>query len=572
MLTPRGHFLLILGIVGTGVGVLNAQELLALTSLSVLVWLFFEWVQFRWRADILLRGFRCERTVNGSEAPTGRVWTLRTVRVSVRIIPVSAIRIPWLRVEDILPESLECADHRNVVDAHLQGDEAFGFSYAVTPRGAGTAILPGVTVRFSDLQGLFATQRFLPCRQSFRILPTCIDVESNRQMTKQVNSLPPPGVHRMQRAGMGSELLELREYIPGDPPKSIAWKVSAKRDVLMTRQYESEVPVRTTLFVDASFGTRFGAFGMRPIDQIILVAASIARATISLRDPVGMVWFNNAHSRAIPSGLGERHFYRLLDELSACADQTNPPMARLSESLLNYTWSALQDRHPELLHPRNNQIPFRLFPLRPHLRFLSQRRTRLAAALTEIYSLPTSASARLQQDDLQFASLCQRFLAESGLAWTWPVVERRGREVHDWDARFDTLTAAVTSAVARGRDNELFVLLLDLVDYTGSLERLKQIVRLARARHHRVVLICPWPDENMQPEPASDPDSDRDEIELLVERAERARLSAATERLKRELRRLGVPVAFMASRRAIQLTLIEADLARSGRSATGARR
>lgn len=570
MLTPRGHFLLILGIVGTGVGVFNAQELLALTSLSVLVWLFFEWVQFRWRADIQLRSLSCERTVNDSQAPTGRFWTLRTVRVSVKIVPKSAMRIPWLRIEDVLPESLECADGRNVVDGHLQGEEPFEFQYTATPLGAGSAILPGVTVRFSDLQGLFTTQRFLPCQQSFRILPTCIDVETNRQMTKQVNSLPPPGIHRMQRAGMGSELLELREYIPGDPPKSIAWKVSARRDVLMTRQYESEVPVRTTLFVDASFGTRFGAFGMRPIDQIILVAASIARSTISLRDPVGLVWFDNAHSKSIPSGLGERHFYRLLDELTECAEATSPPMARLSEPLLNFTWSALQDRHPELLHPRNNQIPFRVFPLRPHLRFLSQRRTRLAAALTELYDLQAAASARLQQDDLQMAALCQKFLAESGLAWTWPVVERRGREVHDWDARFDTLTAAVANGVARGRDNELFVLLLDLVDYTGSLERLKQIVRLARARHHRVVLICPWPDENTNSSAESSPE--KDEIELLVERAERARLSAATERLKRELRRLGVPVAFMANRRAIQLTLIEADLARSGRSSTGARR
>lgn len=570
MLTPRGHFLLILGIVGTGVGVFNAQELLALTSLSVLVWLFFEWVQFRWRADIQLRSLSCERTVNDSQAPTGRFWTLRTVRVSVRIVPKSAMRIPWLRLEDVLPESLECADGKNVVDGHLQGEEPFEFQYTATPLGAGAAILAGVTVRFSDLQGLFTTQRFLPCRQSYRILPTCIDVETNRQMTKQVNSLPPPGIHRMQRAGMGSELLELREYIPGDPPKSIAWKVSAKRDVLMTRQYESEVPVRTTLFVDASFGTRFGAFGMRPIDQIILVAASIARSTISLRDPVGLVWFDNAHSKSIPSGLGERHFYRLLDELTECAEATSPPMARLSEPLINYTWSVLQDRHPELLHPRTNQIPFRLFPIRPHLRFLMQRRTRLAAALTELYDLPTSDSARLQQDDLQLASLCQKFLAESGLAWTWPVVERRGREVHDWDARFDTLTAAVTNAVARGRDNELFVLMLDLVDYTGSLERLKQVVRLARARHHRVVLICPWPDENTDSTPESSPE--KDEIELLVERAERARLSASTERLKRELRRMGVPVAFMANRRAIQLTLIEADLARSGRSATGARR
>lgn len=571
MLTPRGHVLLILGIVGTGVGVFNAQELLALVSLSVLVWLFFEWVQFRWRADVQLRSLSCERTVNGSRAGTGRLWTQRAARVSVRVVPKAAIRIPWLRIEDVLPEILDCPDGANIVDGFLQGEDAFEFHYVATPQGAGSAVLPGVTVRFTDLQGFFMIQRFLPLRQTLRVLPTCVDVETNRPMTKQVNSLPPPGIHRMQRAGMGSELLELREYLPGDPPKSIAWKVSARRNVLMTRQYETEVPVRTTLFVDASFGTRFGPFGMRPIDQIILVAASVARSTISLRDPVGLVWFDNTHMKSTPSGLGERHFYRILDELTECAEATSPPPARLTEPLLEHTWSTLQDRCPELLHPRINQIPFRLFPVLPRVRRLSQKRSRIAAALTELFDLAPASPAQLQLDDLQLAALCQKFLAASGLAWTWPVVERRGREVHDWDARFDTLTSALTGAIARGRDNELFVLLLDLVDYTGSLERLKRVVRLARARHHRVVLICPWPDEKVQTELLRDSE-EPDGIEQLVERAERARLSAAAHRLKRELRRLGVPVAFAADRRAIQLTLIEADLARSGRSSTGARR
>jgi uncharacterized protein (DUF58 family) len=571
MLTPRGHFLLLLGTVGAGLGVFNAQELLALVSLSVLVWLFFEWVQFRWRADVQLRGLSCERLVNGSSSPTGRFWARRIVRVAVRVSSNSSMRIPWLRFEDVLPENMECSDGGNVVDGYFQGADPFEFSYTATPRGVGSAILPGVTVRFGDLQGLFFIQRFLPARQSFRVLPTCIDVDTAHPTTKQVNSLPPPGIHRMQRAGMGSELLELREYVPGDPPKSIAWKVSAKRDVLMTRQYESEVPVRTTLFIDASFGTRLGAFGLRPIDQIILLAGSIARSTMALRDPVGLVCFDNAHAKTVPSGIGERHFYRILDQLTECAEPARPPLARLTTPLLEHTWATLQDRHPELLLPRVNQLPFRLFPIRPFLRSLSQKRARLTAALTELYGLPVDAPSQLEQDDLRLAALCQRFLTESGLAWTWPVVERRGREVHDWDARFDTLTAALTSAVAHGRDNELFVLLLDLVDYTGSLERLKQVIRLARARHHRVVVICPWPDETLKAKEV-DSSEELDTVEDLVERAERARLVASGERLKRELRRLGVPVAFTADRRTIQLTLIEANLARNGRSTTGIRR
>lgn len=87
---------------------------------------------------------------------------------------------------------MECSDESNIVDGYLQGKDAFEFNYVATPRGAGSAILPGVTLRFGDLQGMFLIQRFFPVRQSFRVLPTCIDVDTTHPTTKQVNSLPPP--------------------------------------------------------------------------------------------------------------------------------------------------------------------------------------------------------------------------------------------------------------------------------------------------------------------------------------------------------------------------------------------
>src|SRR5207302_354096 len=62
----------------------------------------------------------------------------------------------------------------------------------------------------------------------------------------------PPGMHRLYRPGSGSELLDLRDYQPGDPPRTIAWKVSARRDKLITKELEREVPVRCTLLLDTS--------------------------------------------------------------------------------------------------------------------------------------------------------------------------------------------------------------------------------------------------------------------------------------------------------------------------------
>jgi uncharacterized protein (DUF58 family) len=547
------------------------------------VWLFGEWLLFRWRIELQLRHLRCVRTVNGSTNDSGTLWTDRKVKVAVEVIPERSVRIPFIRIRDWQPENLgitqadqpdgpEATDWPNEVDAAISGESSVEFEYTCRPKGAGTLQFRGVNVCVFDLQGLFIARRFISAKQRFRVLPTSVTVDATAPTVKRVNSLPPPGIHRLQRAGMGSELLELREYVPGDPPKAIAWKVSARRDQLMTREYESEVPIRTTLFVDSSFGTKHGEFSKRPLDQIVRLAASIAKSAMSVRDPVGLAICDDAEVQHMASGVGDRHFFQMLDRLCERAISNSPPPVRFTQALMDEAWRVCEELHPELLIPKINQVPFTWFPIRRSKRLERFRRTRLAAVLTELYSLPADQPQNLIFDDARMASQCQRFLIDAGYGWTWPVVDRRRNEVHDWHGKFEVLTSALTRVVARSHDHELFVLLVDLLDHPDPPGRLTDAIRLARARHHRVVVICPCPDDCR---PGS---LDNGEVLLnrgldgLLSQAERARRVNSAEKLQRALRRLGVPVAFAADGRAVQLVLSEAELARGGRTSRAGRR
>ena len=577
MITNRAQWLILLGVAGSVVGTLSNKGLLAHASLAVLAWTFFEWLLFRWRVEIQLRHLRCVRKVNGSTNETGTLWTGRRVNVSVEIIPERSVRFPFIRLRDWQPENLKVdpADQRslsedndwpNEIDTSISGEASAEFSYVARPKGAGQLTFRGVSVLVFDLQGLFIARRFIPARQTFRVLPTSVAVDTTAPTVKRVNALPPPGIHRLQRAGMGSELLELREYVPGDPPKSIAWKVSARRDQLMTREYESEVPVRTTLFVDCSFGTKHGEFGKRPLDQIVGLAGSIARSAMSVRDPVGLVTCDDANAHHMGSGAGDRHFFQMLDRLAENSVNTSPPPVRFTQELMDEAWRVCEELHPELLVPKINQVPFTWFPILRNKRLERFRRTRLAAVLTELYSLPPDQPQNLIFDNARMAATCQRLLLDAGYAWTWPVVDRRRNEIQDWHGKFEILSDALTRVVARSHDHELFVLLVDLLDHPDPPGRLADAIRLARARHHRVVVICPCP-EDCRPGSLNITDlASKQTLNRLLSQAERARRISAAEKLQRTLRRLGVPVAFAADGRAAQLVLAEAELARNGRT------
>jgi len=553
---------MVLGFLGSIVGILRGQDRLALISLSILCWLFLEWIWFRWRIDIQLPQLKCCRKVNGSAKESGVLWTNRGYEVVLEITGsrgLSAIA----RIEDMLAENFEFVDGANSIFV-THNETSVKLTYTCQPRGVGTATLPGVAIYLTDPCGMFWHRHFLSCQQTFQVLTTFVDVDEIHPVNKRVNALPPPGIHRLQRAGMGSELLELREYVPGDPPKSIAWKVSARRDQLMTIQYESEVPVRTTLFIDSSISTRIGGFGARLFDQLAFTAASIARSALSSRDPVGMVLFDEHGSRRIESGQGERHFYRLLKEMTAISNRGGPPSASINNDMIDLAWQVASDQYPQWLSPSVNRVPFTWFPILPHSIRKWHRRFRLAAFLSELYNLELQSTLELALDDGRFATYIQKFLIDSGYAWLEPAIDRRGRGFHDCIAKLTPLKEAITKAVARGHDNELFVILIDLIDCTNEISTLIPAIRTALARHHRVAVICPTPDFRRPDSKNLSAELPAEERELLL-RAEQLRLNEAADRLRRRLSQIGVPVTFAADQKSIRMVLAEADLARNGR-------
>lgn len=59
------------------------------------------------------------------------------------------------------------------------------------------------------------------------------------------------GQPRPARAGHGEDFFALRDYVPGDSPRTIAWRASARADELVVRQHTQPSPRRITVIVHA---------------------------------------------------------------------------------------------------------------------------------------------------------------------------------------------------------------------------------------------------------------------------------------------------------------------------------
>jgi hypothetical protein len=155
----------------------------------------------------------------------------------------------------------------------------------------------------------------------------------------------------------------------------------------------------------------------------------------------------------------------------------------------------------------------------------------------------------------------QRFLTEHQVPYRLPLYDGAGHYLFAAPGKVDVLAGALLQAVGKGHDNELFVLLADLVELSDRLEPLLRAVRVALARHHQVMVVCPWPPGLPTPGAAEEPlaPPEADGAAHVLRRTTAARFRRAFAELRQTFARLGVPVVCAADEDSVRLILDRMD-------------
>ncbi len=96
-------------------------------------------------------------------------------------------------------------------------------------------------------------------------------------------------------------------------------------------------------------------------------------------------------------------------------------------------------------------------------------------------------------DDEVFLAALRRFLQEHQVPVIVPWYDLPQQQQYQEPEKIFVLAQALLRAVGQARDNELYVILADLARDSGTLTPLITACRVARARHHHVLVIVPGP-------------------------------------------------------------------------------
>jgi uncharacterized protein (DUF58 family) len=141
------------------------------------------------------------------------------------------------------------------------------------------------------------------------------------------------GLHRSPRKGFSVEFAEYRPYQAGDDLRYIDWKVVARSDRWMIKQFEEETNLRAVLVLDVSrsMDWRGAPTRLTKLDYAEQVVAAISLLLLRQKDAVGLIRYDETLRTVIPPKARTIHWRRIIRALE---DPGSGGDSRMGEALL----------------------------------------------------------------------------------------------------------------------------------------------------------------------------------------------------------------------------------------------
>jgi len=301
-----------------------------------------------WLSEQTLRGLRVERRVprGVTAGQPARLWY--RVGNAKRRLPTFSVTI----LEKDLPIGV-VADRSGAWLATLPAGAQTSVRAAPVPSRRGVHPLRELTLATGFPFGLFEKERDVALPGELVVWPRADLLV--REPRPGGRSRPTAGVVAAGPAGGRGEFRGLREYRPGDDPRDIHWRSSARSGTPIVREYERDAADVLWLCVDTrrpsaarpsqvtrGAGDRAEGVdaGAAAVERAIEVAASLAAAALERGRPVGLA----VEGMVVSAATGPAQLERVLDALArvdtAAARPPSVPVAAVAPVLVSAAGAA----------------------------------------------------------------------------------------------------------------------------------------------------------------------------------------------------------------------------------------
>jgi len=215
-------------------------------------------------------------------------------------------------LEDQVPDGLEVTEGSACRLVSLPAEGSITWTY--TLRGKrGYYGLKKVRATVGEALGLSMLEQDLPTDGQLFILPPVLRLRRVAIQPRRTRIFS--GTIPARQGGSGVEFFDVREYQPGDSPRWINWRATARHPQnVFTNEFEQERAANVGIILDGRHRTN--DFGNRSIfEDSILATAALADTFLNTGNRVGLLFYGRQIAWTMP-GYGKLQGERILHDLS----------------------------------------------------------------------------------------------------------------------------------------------------------------------------------------------------------------------------------------------------------------
>jgi uncharacterized protein (DUF58 family) len=171
--------------------------------------------------------------------------------------------------------------------------------YLFTPAKRGRFSFDAVRVRHASLLGMWRVTRRLALVDAIQVYPN-IEALRRFELLARRNALAELGIRATRMRGDGTEFERMREYRPGDEPRRVDWKTTARLGKLYVREMGQERNQNVLFLIDVGRMMQQTTDGLSHFDYALNTAIILGHIAQAKGDNVGALLFSDTVKKYVP--------------------------------------------------------------------------------------------------------------------------------------------------------------------------------------------------------------------------------------------------------------------------------
>lgn len=211
-------------------------------------------------------------------------------------------------------------------DQSIAAFDERSFTVPVTGEQRGRYPLGPVAMRVTTPLALLARIVVTPPKndESITVVPSLTNVRRFRLLAIQ-NRLSEAGVRALKLRGEGTAFAGLRDYVPGDDPRLLDWKATARHGKLISREQTIERSQTLISLIDCGRAMTQLAGRYARFEHVLSAALVLSDVAATSGDRVGLLAFDDRIRASMPPQRGDRALRGLHRALSGLEPTLTEP-------------------------------------------------------------------------------------------------------------------------------------------------------------------------------------------------------------------------------------------------------